>query len=68
MLLTSARTRLPQHSTGWRVMRLVSDRGGKNITEHPAAWGKHREITAPEAFALLEHRIRTANRYRRRRA
>lgn len=66
MLLTSStKTRIPQHSAGWGVMRLITDRGGKNTVEHPSVWGRHRELTAPEAFALLEHRVRTANQLKR---
>jgi len=45
MLLTaSPKSRIASHSTGWRVMRLVADRGGKNLHEGPAQWGAHRAI------------------------
>lgn len=57
---TSPRTTLPKHSAGWRVMRLLSDRGGKNTREHPATWGRHRLCTVTEAYASLEHRVRVA--------
>lgn len=59
MLLTSSpRTTLPKHSAGWQVMCVVWDRGGKNRTESPSDWGKHRLLTAAEAFAILERRVR----------
>lgn len=60
LLTTSAKTTLPKHSAGWAVMRLVTDRGGKNLVEPPTAWGRHRNITAEEAFKLLEQRVRIA--------
>ena len=47
----------PKHSTGWRVLRLVSDRGGKHTTETPSQWGKHRAVSADEAIALIERRV-----------
>lgn len=55
----TTRNTLPKHSTGWGVMRLISDRGGKNVKEHPAAWGKHRHVTRSEAFAILANRYRS---------
>lgn len=60
MLLTSSpKLTLPRHSTGWRVMRLVTDRGGKNTLEGPAVWGRHRILTGHEAQAAIRYRIRT---------
>lgn len=61
MLLTSsAKTRLPQHSTGWRALRIVSDRAGKNHPSGPADWlrAKHRAITIDDAAELIRWRIR----------
>ena len=59
MLLTSSpRTTIAKHSTGWGVMRVVTDRGGKNLKEGPNDWGKHRFMTTVEAFAALERRVR----------
>lgn len=40
-------------------MRLISDRGGKNVKEHPAVWGKHRAVSHAEAFAILANRYRS---------
>lgn len=58
MFLTSSpKAALPRHSTGWGVMRLISDRAGKNAVEQPAQWGKHRHVTSAEAFAILERRV-----------
>lgn len=58
LLTTSPRTTIAKHSTGWQVMRMITDRGGKNRKEVPAEWGKHRLLTAAEAFTLLEQRVR----------
>lgn len=69
MITTAApRTTLPRHSAGWGVMRLLSDRGGKNTKEHPAMWGKHRQITKAEAWVILEYRARNVAKYRRTRS
>ncbi|GGH93952.1 hypothetical protein ACFFGR_09510 [Arthrobacter liuii] len=56
---TSAKTRLPQHSTGWPVRRRITDRAGKNQTTGPADWmkAKHREITLEEAAKIIQFRI-----------
>lgn len=55
----TTRTTLPKHSAGWGVMRLISDRGGKNTHEHPATWGKHRAVSHAEAYAILANRYRS---------
>ena len=60
LLTTSPRTTLAKHSTGWKAMRLVTDRSGKNRVEPPAEWGKHRLLTPEEAFTVLERRVRIA--------
>ena len=52
------RTTLPQHSAGWRVMRLVTDRGGKNAQEWPLKSGKRRAATTAEKVQLIKHQIR----------
>lgn len=59
LLTTSPRTRVPQHSTGWRAMRLISDRAGKYNPAGPADWirAKHREVTLPEAALMVQHRL-----------
>lgn len=58
---TSAKTRLPQHSTGWRALRIVTDRAGKYNPAGPADWikARHREVTLPEAALMVQHRLRT---------
>lgn len=58
LLTTSPRTTIAKHSTGWQVMRVLHDRGGKNRVEHPTEWGKHRLTTAAEAIRILENRVR----------
>lgn len=61
MLLTaSPKARIAQHSTGWRAMRIVTDRGGKFYVTGPADWikAKHRALTLEEKFTLIHHRIR----------
>ena len=60
LLTTSPGTNLPRHSTGWSVLRLVSDRGGKHITEGPDRWGKRRLLTTPEKIAYIFHRAAVA--------
>lgn len=59
MSSTSPKTRLPQHSTGWRAIRIVTDRAGKNQATGPADWlrAKHRDITTVEAAELIRWRI-----------
>ena len=61
MLLTaSPRTTLPQHSAGWRAIRIVTDRAGKNYKTGPADWVKvkHRRLDPGEVIAAVEQRIR----------
>lgn len=58
LLTTSAKTTLPQHSTGWRALRLISDRGGKSVKTGPADWIKaqHRRHSLEESLLIIEHR------------
>lgn len=61
LLTTSAKTRLPRHSTGWRAIRIVTDRAGKNQPAGPADWikAKHRAITLDDAAQMIAARIRS---------
>lgn len=63
MSSTSPKTRLPQHSTGWRAIRIVTDRAGKNQATGPADWlkAKHRAITLDDAAQMIAARIRNQN-------
>lgn len=65
MLLTaSPKTTLPQHSAGWGVMRLITDRGGKNINESPAVWGKHRVLNTDDRIRRAAHQLQAINTVR----
>ena len=61
MLLTaSPRTALPTHSTGWRALRIVSDRAGKGNVTGPGDWlkTKHRHLTLDQQIQIIQHRAR----------
>jgi hypothetical protein len=53
-------TKLPQHSTGWRALRIVSDRAAKGYKPVPTDWlrPRHREISLEEAAEIIKARLR----------
>ena len=54
---TTTSARLARHSAGWRVMRLVSDRAGKNTSESPSQWGRHRFLTPEDRLRRVSSQL-----------